>query len=67
MSSLTFSDAENSHFFFCVCVFGRYEQLLRNPDKIELKFQIRGNVVVKKTTDRALLVVGRQAPPGSTT
>jgi len=44
-----------------------YEQLLRNPDKIELKFQIRGNVVVKKTTDRALLVVGRQAPPGSTT
>jgi hypothetical protein len=42
-----------------------YEQLLCNPDQIDLKFQIRGNVVVKKTTDRALLVVGRQAPPGT--
>ena len=42
-----------------------YEQLLCNPDQIDLKFQIRGNVVVKKTTDRALLVVGRQAPPAT--
>lgn len=39
-----------------------YEQLLRNPDKIELKFQIRGNIVVKKTST-APVVVGRQAPP----
>eukprot|EP00293_Proteomonas_sulcata_P019153 CAMPEP_0184313166 /NCGR_PEP_ID=MMETSP1049-20130417/59683_1 /TAXON_ID=77928 /ORGANISM="Proteomonas sulcata, Strain CCMP704" /LENGTH=152 /DNA_ID=CAMNT_0026630075 /DNA_START=1 /DNA_END=459 /DNA_ORIENTATION=+ len=46
-------------------VMDEYEQLLRNPDKIDLKFQIRGNIVVKKTSDRALLVVGRQAPPTS--
>lgn len=39
-----------------------YEQLLRNPDKIDLRFQIRGAIVVKKTSDRAQLVVGRQAP-----
>uniref|UniRef100_A0A6U2FKF5 Uncharacterized protein n=1 Tax=Hemiselmis andersenii TaxID=464988 RepID=A0A6U2FKF5_HEMAN len=39
-----------------------FEQLLRNPDRIDLKFQIRGNIVVKKTSDRAQLVVGRQAP-----
>ena len=42
-----------------------YEQLLRNPDRIDLKFQIRGNIVVKKTSDRAQLVVGRQAPASS--
>ena len=37
-----------------------YEALLRNPDKIDLKFRIQGNLVVKQTSDRNLVVVGRQ-------
>mmetsp|Transcript_29924 Transcript_29924/g.70384 ORF Transcript_29924/g.70384 Transcript_29924/m.70384 type:complete len:93 (-) Transcript_29924:73-351(-) len=37
-----------------------YEALLRNPGKMDLRFEIRGNTVVKKTSERATIIVGRQ-------
>mmetsp|Transcript_42914 Transcript_42914/g.135429 ORF Transcript_42914/g.135429 Transcript_42914/m.135429 type:complete len:105 (+) Transcript_42914:1539-1853(+) len=39
-----------------------YEKLLRNPDQIDLKFQIQGNLVIKKLSDTQQMIVGRQAP-----
>jgi hypothetical protein len=37
-----------------------YEKLLRNPDAIDLKFEIRGGTVVKRASDRTVIVVGRK-------
>mmetsp|Transcript_42911 Transcript_42911/g.135422 ORF Transcript_42911/g.135422 Transcript_42911/m.135422 type:complete len:108 (+) Transcript_42911:1510-1833(+) len=34
----------------------------RNPDQIDLKFQIQGNLVIKKLSDTQQMIVGRQAP-----
>ena len=38
-----------------------YEELLKNPGRMQLKFVVKGNLVLQRTSDHSYVTVGRQS------